>query len=77
MRVHLLGKKGEKIYLYYSITKLERVICVFNLLDLSHDVSSSIQGSISIYVILVWRDPGVSLKGRISRLPEQPCWLYA
>ena len=26
---------------------------------------------------LVVRDPGVSLKGRISRLPEQPCWLYA
>ena len=24
--------------------------------------------------VLVWRDPGVS---RISRLPEQPCWLYA
>ena len=29
------------------------------------------------YFFLVWRDPGVSLKGRISRLPEQPCWLYA
>ena len=25
----------------------------------------------------VWRDPGVSLKGQISRLPEQPCLLYA
>ena len=24
-----------------------------------------------------WRDSGVSLKGQISRLPEQPCWLYA
>ena len=24
----------------------------------------------------VWRDPGVSLKGRISLLPKQPCWLY-
>ena len=23
-----------------------------------------------------WRDPGVTLKGRISRLPEQPFWLY-
>ena len=23
----------------------------------------------------VWRDSGVSLKGWISRLPEQPCWL--
>ena len=27
--------------------------------------------------ILVGRDPGVSLKGRIFRLPEQPCWLFA
>ena len=27
---------------------------------------------------LVWRDSGgVSLKGQISRLSEQPCWLYA
>ena len=26
---------------------------------------------------LVWRDPGVSLKGQTSRLPGQPCWLYA
>ena len=26
---------------------------------------------------LVWRDPWVSLKGQISRLLEQPCWLYA
>ena len=30
----------------------------------------------SILFFLVWRDPGVSLKGRISRLPEQPFWLY-
>ena len=30
-----------------------------------------------LYILLVWRDPGVSLKGRISRLPGQPCWLYA
>ena len=26
---------------------------------------------------LVWRDSGVSLMSRISRLPEQPYWLYA
>ena len=26
---------------------------------------------------LVWRDPGVSLTGKISRLPEQPRCLYA
>ena len=25
------------------------------------------------FFFLVWRDPEVSLKGRISRLPEQPC----
>ena len=25
---------------------------------------------------LVWWDSGVSLKGRIFRLPEKPCWLY-
>ena len=24
-----------------------------------------------------WRDPGVSLLGRIFRFSEQPCWLYA
>ena len=29
------------------------------------------------HFFLVWRDPGVRLKGRISRLPEQPCWIYA
>ena len=32
---------------------------------------------IYIYFFLVWRDTGVSLKGLISRLPEQPCWFYA
>ena len=26
---------------------------------------------------LVWRDSGVSLKGRISCLPKQPYWLYS
>ena len=23
-----------------------------------------------------WRNSGVSLKGQISRLPKEPCWLY-
>ena len=31
----------------------------------------------TVQFFLGLRDPGVSLKGRISRLPEQPCWLYA
>ena len=29
------------------------------------------------FVSLVWRDSGVSLRGRISCLPVQPCWLYS
>ena len=29
-----------------------------------------------LFYFLVSRDSGVSLKGRISRLPEQTCWLY-
>ena len=28
------------------------------------------------YFFFVWRDIGVSPKGRISHLPEQSCWLY-
>ena len=29
------------------------------------------------FTFLVWRNSGVSHWSRISRLPEQPCWLYA
>ena len=28
------------------------------------------------FFVLAWRDPGFSIKGQISRLPQQPCWLY-
>ena len=28
-------------------------------------------------LFMFWRESGVSLKGRISHLPEQPCWLYS
>ena len=30
-----------------------------------------------VFSYLPRRDSGVSLKGQISSLPEQPCWLYA
>ena len=30
-----------------------------------------------MFVFLVRKDSGVSLWGRISHLPEQPCWPYA
>ena len=45
--------------------------------QLSYIWSDNSKGARSKILFFVWRDSGLSLKCRISRLPDQPCWLHA
>ena len=78
--LHARGKKAKNVYLsnvYSSSTLFPDYKFSDPLPDQPLFKYGTSKKLFFFVFFFVWRDPGVNVKGQISRLPEQPCWLYA